>query len=120
MKNVSGRLFSSSKKSFLNSALYTSPAYKIIGAKIMGATGVKIVAANLTIVKARGTRAYIRSKTNLIVSPRLQAFHSCVRQQMQGKHGSQADIRASLAQAARSCAGGGRPAVAGRRMTRRF
>jgi hypothetical protein len=86
----------------------------------MGATGVKIVAANLTIVKARGTRAYIRSKTNLVVSPRLQAFHSCVRQQLQGKHGSQADIRSGLAQAARSCAGGRSAPAAARRISRRF
>ena len=85
----------------------------------MGATGVKVVAANLTVVKPRTGRAYIRSKTNLVVSPRLQAFHSCVRQQMSGKHGSQADIRAGLAQAARSCAGGrSAPAAAGRRMRR--
>lgn len=87
----------------------------------MGATGVKIVAANLTVVKPRTGRAYIRSKTNNVVSQRLNSFHSCVRQQMQGKHGSQADIRASLGQAARACAGGrSAPAGAGRRMSRRF
>jgi len=84
----------------------------------MGATGVKIVAANLTIVKAPGKRAYIRSKTNIVVSKRLVAFHSCVRNQMKGQHGSAADIQRAFASAASSCRNGA-GAGAGRRMSRR-
>ena len=83
----------------------------------MGATGVKIVAANLTIVKAPGKRAYIRSKTNIIVSKRLVAFHSCVRNQMKGQHGSAADIQRAFASAASGCRGAG--AGANRQMSSR-
>lgn len=87
----------------------------------MGATGVKIVAANLTIVKAPGKRAYIRSKTNIVTSKRLVAFHSCIRTQMKGQHGSAADIQRAFASAASSCRGAG-AGSAGRRMAprRRF
>ncbi len=88
----------------------------------MGATGVKIVAANLTVVKPRNGRAYIRSKTNLVVSDRLAKFHNCVGNAMTGQGGDKAALREKFANAARQCAHGGRSSApaAGRRMSRRF
>ena len=84
----------------------------------MGATGVKVVASCLTVVKAPGKQPYIRSKTNVIVSKRLKAFHTCVRNQMRGQHGGAADIQRAFASAASSCRNGA-GAGAGRRMSRR-
>ena len=86
----------------------------------MGRSGIPYVASGLTIASGQ-FGPYIRTKHNTVKSSRLRKFHSCVRSQMLGKTGSAQQIRESLAQAARSCAGGrGAAPVAGRRMRSRF
>ena len=86
----------------------------------MGRTAVNIVSRNMTVVEGK-YGDYARSKHNHVKSKRLIAFHSCVRQAMEGKGGSAEAIKESFKAAAKNCSGrGGAPMAAGRRMSRRF
>ena len=77
-----------------------------------------IVSRNMTVVEGK-YGDFARSKKNHVKSQRLIKFHSCIRQQLEGKTGTPQAIKDAFSQAARSCAGGhSAPAMAGRRMHR--
>ena len=84
----------------------------------MGRTAIPMVISGLTVVKGQ-YGPYVRSKHNIVTSPRLAARNACIASQMRGQPGSQEAIHQAFRAASAACRGGAGAPAAGRRMTRR-
>jgi hypothetical protein len=91
----------------------------------MGRTAVEVVAQYKTIVNPKNGAPYVRKSMNLVRSPKLQQFNSCIRSKLGGQHfPSREAARAAFGSAASTCRNGRgyapEQSTLGRKMGRRY